>query len=63
MVGVGQASEGRALEVDVSGDCDMRPAIAARLVERDLGLVELRPITARLEDIFHELTTSEEESA
>ncbi|MDE2888551.1 MAG: ATP-binding cassette domain-containing protein [Gemmatimonadota bacterium] len=62
VVGVGHASEGRALEVDVSGDSDMRPAIAARLVERDLGLVELRPITARLEDIFHELTTSEEES-
>ncbi|MDE2998048.1 MAG: ATP-binding cassette domain-containing protein [Gemmatimonadota bacterium] len=62
VVGVGHASEDRALEVDVSGDSDMRPAIAARLVERDLGLVELRPITARLEDIFHELTMSDEES-
>ncbi len=62
VVGVEHASEDRALEVDVSGDSDMRPAIAARLVERDLGLVELRPIAARLEDIFHELTTSEEES-
>ncbi len=62
VVGVGHASEDGAMEVDVSGDSDMRPAIAARLVERDLGLVELRPITARLEDIFHELTTSEEET-
>lgn len=60
VVDVRRASENPALEVDVSGDTDMRPAIASRLVERDLGLVELRPITARLEDIFHELTTSEE---
>ncbi len=59
VVGVRRASEDLALQVDVSGETDMRPAIAARLVERDLGLVELRPITASLEDIFHELTTRE----
>ena len=63
VVDVRHASEDLALEVDVSGDTDMRPAIAASLVERNLGLVELRPITARLEDIFHELTTSEEARA
>ena len=59
VVDVRHAGEDLALEVDVAGDNDMRPAIAASLVERDLGLVELRPITARLEDIFRDLTTSE----
>ena len=62
VVSVIRASDDLALQVDVSGETDMRPSIAARLVERDLGLVELRPITARLEDIFHELTTREEAS-
>ncbi len=62
VVSVIRASDNLALQVDVSGETDMRPSIAARLVERNLGLVELRPITARLEDIFHELTTREEAS-
>ena len=62
VVSVIRASDDLALQVDVSGETDMRPSIAARLVERNLGLVELRPITARLEDIFHELTTREEAS-
>ncbi len=60
VVSVIRSSDNLALQVDVSGETDMRPSIAARLVERNLGLVELRPITARLEDIFHELTTREE---
>ena len=62
VVGVKRASDNLALQVDVTGETDMRPAIAASLVERNLGLVELRPITARLEDVFHELTTREEAS-
>ncbi len=62
VVSVIRASDNLALQVDVSGETDMRPSIAARLVERGLGLVELRPITASLEDIFHELTTREEAS-
>ncbi len=62
VVSVIRSSDNLALQVDVSGETDMRPSIAARLVERNLGLVELRPITARLEDIFHELTTREEAS-
>ncbi len=60
VVGVIRASNNLALHVDVSGETDMRPSIASRLVERGLGLVELRPVTASLEDIFHELTTREE---
>ncbi len=63
VAGVSRASDNAALQVDVSGETDMRSAIASRLVERGLGLVELRPITARLEDIFHELTTREEASS
>ena len=59
VVDVRRADDNQALEIEASGEADMRPSIAARLVERGLGLVELRPITAGLEDIFRELTRHE----
>ncbi len=39
---------------------DIRPALAARLVGGGFGLLEMRRIEMSLEDIFAELTTSEE---
>ncbi len=60
VVDVRKAEDNQALQIEASGETDMRPSIAARLVERGLGLVELRPITAGLEDIFRELTGHEE---
>ena len=42
---------------------EVRPALAEKLVSRGLGLLELRRVEASLEDIFHELTTSEEETS
>jgi ABC-2 type transport system ATP-binding protein len=57
-------TEGEAvgLHVDAPVESDIRAAVAARVVERGLGLLELRRIEMSLEDIFHELTTSEEVS-
>ncbi len=63
VVDVRRADDNQALQIEASGETDMRPSIAARLVERDLGLVELRPITAGLEDVFRELTGHEEAGA
>lgn len=60
VVDVRRADDNQALEIEASGEADMRPSIAAMLVERGLGLVELRSITAGLEDIFRELTRHEE---
>ena len=50
------------MHVDAPVESDIRAAVAARVVERGLGLLELRRIEMSLEDIFHELTTSEEVS-
>ncbi len=55
------AGGGLGLHVDAPVQSDIRPALAAKVVERGLGLLELRRIEMSLEDIFHELTTSEEE--
>ncbi|HEX9428635.1 MAG TPA: ATP-binding cassette domain-containing protein [Candidatus Polarisedimenticolia bacterium] len=46
--------EGRdgAFTVEIEGTRDLREAIAARAVERGWGLLELRPVTLTLEDIF-----------
>ena len=48
------------LFVDVPTRHDIRADLAAKVVEKGLGLLELRRLEMRLEDIFHELTTSEE---
>jgi ABC-2 type transport system ATP-binding protein len=40
---------------------DLRPEMASRLVSRGIGLLEMRRIEMSLEEIFTELTTSEEE--
>ena len=42
---------------------EVRPIMAEKLVSRGLGLLELRRVEASLEDIFHELTTNEEETS
>ncbi len=60
----GQDSEdGVGLNVDAPTQDDIRPKLAAKVVARGLGLLELRRVEMSLEDIFHQLTTSEEVSA
>ena len=57
----GRKADGTAgIFVDAPAGEDIRPALAARVVERGLGLLELRRVEMSLEDIFHELTTNEE---
>lgn len=50
-----------AYQVETTVGCDCRPDIARLLVDKGLGLLELRPLEMSLEDVFHELTTEEEE--
>ena len=60
----GQDSEdGVGLNVDAPAQGDIRPRLAAKVVERGLGLLELRRVEMSLEDIFHQVTTSEEVNA
>jgi ABC-2 type transport system ATP-binding protein len=49
-----------ALLVDAHRQEGIQAALASRLVERGLGLLELRRVEASLEDIFHQLTTNDE---
>ena len=51
------------LYVDAPLKSDIRPELAAKIVARGLGLLEMRRTEISLEDIFHELTTSEEMGA
>lgn len=60
-VGVEGASS--AFRVVAGVEADVRPALTARLVEADMGVLEMRRVDVSLEDIFHELTTTEEVSA
>ncbi|MDP6776684.1 MAG: ATP-binding cassette domain-containing protein [Candidatus Latescibacteria bacterium] len=57
------AEDGVGINVDGPADSDIRPKLAAKVVERGLGLLELRRVEMSLEDIFHQLTTSEEVSS
>ena len=57
------SDDGVGLNVDAPAQSDIRPKLAAKVVERGLGLLELRRVEMSLEDIFHQLTTSEEVSA
>jgi ABC-2 type transport system ATP-binding protein len=49
----------RAFEVDTEPDRDVRRELAAAVVNRGWGLLELRPMRVSLEDIFLQLTTED----
>jgi ABC-2 type transport system ATP-binding protein len=49
----------RAFEVDGESGQDVRRALAAAVVGRGWGLLELRPMRVSLEDIFLQLTTED----
>jgi ABC-2 type transport system ATP-binding protein len=49
-------------EVATAADCDVRRELAAAVVGRGWGLLELRPMRMSLEEIFLSLTTEETES-
>ncbi len=51
------------LRVDSEPGTDVRKEVAAAIVNGNWGLLELRPISLTLEDIFLELTTEEEVEA
>ena len=59
--GVEGASCAFRITADIEGD--VRPALAAGLVAENLGVLELKRVDVSLEDIFVELTTSEEGGA
>jgi ABC-2 type transport system ATP-binding protein len=48
-------------EIEVNPGTDRRAEIAAMVVQRGWGLLELRPVTLSLEEVFLKLTTTEEE--
>lgn len=64
--GVG-ASAGAALvaafEVETDGSDEVTERLAAQVVQQGAGLIEMRSETADLEDIFLQLTSSEEQQA
>jgi ABC-2 type transport system ATP-binding protein len=49
----------RAFEIDAESEQDVRRTIAAAVVGRGWGLLELRPMRVSLEDIFLQLTTED----
>ena len=51
------------LLVESGIESDIRAQVASKIVGRDMDLLEMRPVEMSLEDIFTELTTSEEEVA
>ncbi|MSS73481.1 MAG: ATP-binding cassette domain-containing protein [Candidatus Latescibacteria bacterium] len=58
----GTPEDGRVrLFVESPVGIDVRARVAARIVQQGIGLLEMRRIEMSLEDIFAELTTSEEE--
>lgn len=50
-------------EVQYARDNDLRPVLAALVVEQGWGLLELRSVAMSMEEIFLELTTQEEQAA
>jgi ABC-2 type transport system ATP-binding protein len=58
---VQEQGDGR-FEITSSHDDDLRPALAALVVERGWGLLELRAVSLSMEEIFLELTTHEHEA-
>ena len=59
----GKDNDAVGLQVEAPAGSDIRARLASGIVERGLELRELRRMAVSLEEIFHELTTSEEESA
>ena len=60
-VEVGQAVDGRArLYVDSAVGADVRPDLAATIVQSGWGLFQLRNVGMSLEEVFLELTTQED---
>jgi len=49
--------------IETEKDRDIRKEIAATVVQRQWGLLELRPVDVTLEDVFVRLVTEEKESA
>lgn len=56
-----QAKAGGVYEIETNPGTDRRTDIAAMAVQRGWGVLELRPVSLTLEDIFLKLTTTEEE--
>jgi ABC-2 type transport system ATP-binding protein len=50
-------------EIETTPNTDRRADIAALAVQRGWGLLELRPVSLSLEEVFLKLTTTEEEAA
>jgi ABC-2 type transport system ATP-binding protein len=48
--------------IETEKDRDIRKEIAATVVQRQWGLLELRPVDVTLEDVFVRLVTEEKES-
>jgi gliding motility-associated transport system ATP-binding protein len=55
-------TEQAAYEIETTLNSDRRADIAAMAVQRGWGLLELRPVGFSLEDVFLQLTTTEEEA-
>ena len=53
--------DGRAVDVHSAEDCDVRRAVAGAVVAQGWGLLEMRRARLSLEEIFLQLTTTEEE--
>ena len=56
-------SEGRMVEVQAAEGADIRRQLASAIVSNGWGLLEMRPVRLSLEDIFLQLTTTEEEQS
>jgi ABC-2 type transport system ATP-binding protein len=56
-----QEQDNGRFEITSSHDSDLRPALAALVVERGWDLLELRAVSLSMEEIFLELTTHEHE--
>jgi ABC-2 type transport system ATP-binding protein len=58
-----QAQDGGIYEIEMNLGTDRRTDIAAMVVQRGWGLLELRPVSMSLEEVFLKLTTAEEVNA
>lgn len=59
--GASAAGTATAIRVDCEPGKSVRREVAKTIVTNDWGLLELRPISRTLEDVFLELTTEEQE--
>ena len=57
------ADENSGYEIETTLNTDRRADIAQMAVQRGWGVLELRPLSLSLEDVFLQLTTTEEETA